>query len=98
MAAYGSAMADEVMILRNFRDRYLLTNTPGRLFVSFYYRHSPPIADFIRGHETMRALTRLSLWPVVYSIKYPLVAAGLMLLGGVTVFSMRRTRKSSVRV
>ncbi len=86
------------MVLRNFRDRHLLMNAPGRIFVSFYYRHSPPIADFIRGHETMRVLTRLSLWPVVYSIKYPLVAAGLMLLGGVTVFSMRRARKSSVRV
>jgi len=35
---------------------------------------------------------------VLYSIKYPLVAAGFMLLGGVTFFSMRRARKSSVRV
>jgi hypothetical protein len=33
------------MVLRKFRDRYLLTNAPGKAFVRFYYKHSPPIAD-----------------------------------------------------
>ncbi len=70
-AAYGSYMAPEVMILRKFRDDFLLTNTPGRMLVSLYYRLSPSVADFIRDREYVKALTRWALTPVVYGVKHP---------------------------
>jgi len=64
-AAYGSYLEGHVMILRNFRDSYLLTNSLGQAFVAFYYRNSPPIADFIAKHDSLRAMVRLGLAPIV---------------------------------
>jgi hypothetical protein len=77
-AAFGSYMAPDVMVLRNFRDKYLLTNSLGKAFVSMYYRLSPPAADYIARHEGLRTATRIALTPVVYSVKYPF---GLLLFG-----------------
>jgi hypothetical protein len=79
-AAYGSYLEPEVMVLRRFRDRYLLTNAVGRAFVAWYYRWSPPAADLIRSDPGLRAATRVVLTPVVYAVKYPGAALGVLLL------------------
>ncbi len=64
-AAYGSPAQKHVMLLRTFRDQRLLTTGPGRAFVAFYYRTSPPVARFIAGHDGLRAATRAALLPAV---------------------------------
>ena len=64
-AAYGSYMEPHVKILRKFRDRFLLEGSIGKAFVNFYYKYSPPIADYIAKHETLRAAVRFSLFPLV---------------------------------
>lgn len=79
-AAYGSYLHPQVQVLRDFRDNWLLTNTPGRAFVQGYYRVSPPIADFIAAHEPLRMVVRLLLTPLVFGVKYPLAAFGMMLV------------------
>jgi len=58
-AAYGTDTAKEIDILREFRDEVLLPNSLGVMFVSLYYRTSPPIADFISQHEVLRTAVRV---------------------------------------
>jgi parallel beta-helix repeat protein len=58
-AAYGTDTAKEIDILRQFRDEVLLPNRLGTTFVYFYYRTSPPIADFISQHEALRTAVKV---------------------------------------
>jgi uncharacterized protein GlcG (DUF336 family) len=64
-AAYGSALAPQVQLLREFRDRHLLPYSAGQAFVAVYYRLSPPLAKVIGGSDILRAFARLALVPVL---------------------------------
>ena len=78
-AAYGSYLDPHVMVLREFRDKVLLKTKLGQKFVKSYYKHSPPIADYIRKVEALRVATRLALTPMVYALAYPNATAMLLL-------------------
>ncbi len=58
-AAYGTDSAEEINILREFRDTVLHSNAIGTSFVSFYYTTSPPVADFISENEFLRTVVRV---------------------------------------
>ncbi len=64
-AAYGSALAPRVGVLRRLRDRHLRTNAVGRAFVHAYYALGPYAADAIRDDESLRAVARAALRPLV---------------------------------
>lgn len=64
-AAYGSLLEPHVRILSKFRDRYLLTNGPGKIFVKYYYKYSPPAANFISKYNSLRAVVCAALLPLV---------------------------------
>jgi DNA-binding beta-propeller fold protein YncE len=92
-AAYGSWLDPHVLTLREFRDHHLLTNTAGTWFVEFYYRHSPPIADYIRDRETLRTIVRSILAVVIFTIEYPIGAGYVLFLP--LLIRVRQTRKRS---
>jgi hypothetical protein len=105
-AAYGADSAADVMVLRQFRDEFLLGNAPGRAFVKAYYNLSPPMASYIADRPTLRTAVRVGLAPVVLGAR---VAIGtspdekvfigtmlwLILAGSVILFSRRRRQHAN---
>lgn len=87
-AAFGSIFEPHVHILQQFRDRYLQTNRVGLAFVKQYYTYSPPLADIIQSHESLKWATRLVLLPVVglswLAITFGLIAS-LSMIGLLTL-------------
>ncbi|CAD6494362.1 MAG: hypothetical protein LAKADJCE_00721 [Candidatus Argoarchaeum ethanivorans] len=66
-AAYGTPLHEDIDVLRDFRDEYLMTNPIGRTFVEIYYTTSPPIADVIKENKGVRTVIREGLVkPLVY--------------------------------
>jgi hypothetical protein len=64
-AAFGSPLAPQIGILRQFRDQYLLTHGPGRAFVAWYYREGPKGAAWLNAHAGWKSVVRLVLYPVI---------------------------------
>jgi len=100
-AAYGTPMADEVQSLREFRDKYLLTNPVGESLVDFYYEVSPPIAEFITDHTILKPVVRAGLVPAVAMSTVAVnttpaekaAIVGLLVLVALAVWATRRRGK-----
>jgi len=99
-AAYGTPMAEEIQVLREFRDEYLLTNPLGEALVDVYYQVSPAIAEFITEHPGLKPIVRAGLLPAVamsaIAVNTTLVAkmvmVGLLVLvsAGVAIWATKR--------
>jgi len=57
-AVYGSYEAPEVLCLRRFRDETLARSIFGRMFISLYYRFSPPFAEWLKDARHINKITR----------------------------------------
>jgi hypothetical protein len=92
-AAYGSPLASHVKVLSRFRDHFLITNRIGKCFVRFYNTYSPPMADFIKKHDSLRIMVRLGLIPLVgfswLALKIgPVSTMALMLFFGIGLIGL----------
>jgi hypothetical protein len=107
-AAYGTPMAEEIQILREFRDEYLLTNPLGQALVGTYYRVSPPIAQFIIEHPSLKPIVRAGLLPIVAMStvavnttpveKTAIVGSLVLVLTALSVWAIRRRGRSPVQI
>jgi hypothetical protein len=95
-AAYGSYLDPHVQVLRDFRDKWLLTNRAGKAFVAWYYRHSPTAAAVIEKSKPLRFVTRLMLAPVIYTIEFPALFAAFAICCLIVVRN-KQTRKTEGR-
>jgi hypothetical protein len=79
-------------LLRDFRDDHLVTNAPGRAFVAWYYRNSPPLASWIARNENRRAVVRVLLTPLFLAVTEPQTVgfAAVFALAASSLFVVRR--------
>ena len=96
-AAFGSKNQTDVVLLRHFRDQFLLTNPVGKLFVQTYYHYSPPIAQFIAGNVILKFVTRVLLLPFVaiaYMLFHPVLFVGI--LAAIALLLVQRRKRKVV--
>jgi hypothetical protein len=64
-AAYGSVMANDVELLRRFRDSKLSKSVLGELAIETYYTFGPAVAGVVGESDLLRASARDLLTPLV---------------------------------
>jgi len=68
-ACFGSANDSTVLIYRNYRESVLKKSSLGRRVVLIYYKLSPQIADYLRGHPSALRLVRRGLFKLSEYLK-----------------------------
>jgi hypothetical protein len=68
-AAYGSLLANDVEMLRRFRDNLLKHSVLGELAVETYYTFGPPVAGVVGESDLLRATARELLTPIVDRVR-----------------------------
>lgn len=101
-AAYGDERHPAVASLRQFRDKYLMTNESGKQFIRAYYAIGPYIADFIREKPWACLLTQGLLLPVVglsaVLVNMPSLLLLMILVSWVLAHLFLKARKKDLQI
>ncbi len=90
-AAFGSPLAKQIDILRQFRDRILLRFEAGRKFTTWYYIHGKVLAKYINQHPFLKPPVRFLLYPLIifaWIVLHSFVLY-LVLIVGFVIFAFR---------
>ncbi len=69
-AAYGTPLAIEIQILREFRDKHMREHEIGKLFIAWYENNGPKLAAFLNKYPRLKPLVRqFLLRPIVQFLK-----------------------------
>ena len=64
-AVYGSYDAPEVLVLRAFRDKSLMSNPLGRMLTTIYYAISPSLAKIVKRNKNLQRISHYWLDKIV---------------------------------
>jgi len=67
-ACYNDYNAPEVLVFREFRDKYLLKNAFGSSFVKIYYKYSPYLANKLKKHMLINRLVKMIILDKIYKL------------------------------
>lgn len=88
--------ADDVQVLKHFRDRYFAPNMIGQFIIKGYERISAPLADLYQRSDTFKVITKWTLAPLVFILKHPsgfVVLVAITTFAGIGIMFYRRRKK-----
>ena len=78
-AAFGSEVAPQVQVLREFRDGFVMKTFAGENFMktfnAFYYSWSPYVARAEYENPALRDFIRIAIYPLIYSLEVSRIIA-----------------------
>lgn len=91
--------AEDVLVLKQFSDRYLATNIIGQFIIKVYNWMSSPLTDLYQRSETFRVMAKLMLAPLVFILRHPLRFVAMVTItafAGIGIMFYRRRRRKAL--